>query len=140
VVVQLSTQQQAMSAFTFQIAPVVLLAWLVFTPCLVVAIWQSFGSHRSVIYLLLCNAIVLAVFCGIWYLGFYMSEYWMHIIDLGAPWSWFGLLVGASYMFSLLPLRKHSKAVAKSFVGPVITAPAFWLWIQFCAFKFDPFF
>ena len=133
------SRQQTMSAFTFQIAPVILLAWLVFTPCLVVMIWQSCASHGGVIRLLLYNAIVLAIFCGIWYLGFYMSEYWMRIIDLGAPWSWFSVLFVVSYMVSFLPLRKHSKAVAKSFVGPVITAPAFGLWIVFCTLKFDPF-
>ena len=72
-------RQQVMSVFTFEIAPVVLLAWLVWTPLLIFAMWQCFGSHGSVIQLLSYNAIVLGIFCGFWYLGFYISEYWMRI-------------------------------------------------------------
>lgn len=87
----------------------------------------------------LYNAIVLAVFCGVWYWGFYMSEHWMHIIDLGMPWSWLGALCAFSYAASYLPLRQHSKAVVKSFIGPAVIAPAFGLWVAFCAIKFDPF-
>jgi hypothetical protein len=89
--------------------------------------------------LLFYNAIILAIFCGLWYLGFYMSERWMHIIDLGAPWSWLAALFALSYGVSFLPLRQQSNAVAKSFIGPVITAPAFGLWVVFCTIKFDPF-
>jgi hypothetical protein len=89
--------------------------------------------------LLLYNGIVLLLFCGVWYWGFYMSEHWMHIIDWGMPWSWFGALLAVSYLVSLLPLRKGSKALAKSFIGPGITMPAFALWVLFCAIKFDPF-
>jgi hypothetical protein len=63
----------------------------------------------------------------------------MHIIDLGAPWSWLGALFAVSYAISFWLLRKHSKAIAKSFVGPVITVPALWSWILFCALLFDPF-
>ena len=90
--------------------------------------------------MLLYNAIILAIFCGLWYGGFYISERWMHIIDLGAPWSWLAPLIALSYGVSFLPLRKHSQAVAKALVGPVITASAFWLWVLFCAIKFDPFY
>ena len=90
--------------------------------------------------LLLYNAIILAIFCGLWYWGFYMSERWMHIIDLGAPWSWFGALSALSYGVSFLPLRKHSQAAVNSLIGPLITTPAFGLWIVICGFKFDPFF
>jgi ABC-type multidrug transport system permease subunit len=90
--------------------------------------------------LLLYNTIILAIFCGLWYSGFYISERWMHIIDLGAPWSWLATLFAISYGVSFLSLRERSQAVAMSFVGPVITAPAFWLWVMFCAIKFDPFY
>src|SRR5215469_2195817 len=90
--------------------------------------------------LFLYNAIVLAAFCGVWYWGFYMSERWMDIIDIGTPWSWLGTLLVISYAVSFLPLRKHSKAVAKSFLGPVIAVPALYLWMLFCAMKFDPYF
>jgi len=88
----------------------------------------------------LYNAVILAFFCGAWYSGFYLSEHWMHIIDVGAPWSWLGAVIAASYVVSFLPLREHSKAAVKSFIGPVFTAPAFWLWVQFCAIRFDPFY
>jgi hypothetical protein len=90
--------------------------------------------------LLLYNAIVLVMFCGAWYGGFYISEYWMHIIDWGAPLSWLGTLCAVSYIVSFLPLRKHSNAVAESFIGPTIVVPAFWLWVVYCTIKFDPFF
>jgi hypothetical protein len=69
-----------------------------------------------------------------------MSERWMRIIDFGLPWSWLGVLFAASYMVSFLSLRKDSKAVIKSLVGPLITEPVFWVWVGFCAIKFDPFF
>ena len=95
------------------------------------------GSMRR---LFLYNAIILAVFCGAWYGGFYISEYWMHVIDIGAPWSWFAALFTISYLVSLLPLRRQPKIVAKSFIGPLITAPPFWLLIEFCNIKFDPFY
>jgi hypothetical protein len=116
-------------------ASVVLLALPVWTLCLVVG---SGFTLRSAIRPILYNAIVLTMFCGAWYGGFYVSEYWMHIIDLGAPWSWLGALIVVSFIVSFLSLREHSKAVVKSFVGPVITASAFCLWIGFCAIKFDP--
>ena len=55
------------------------------------------------------------------------------------PWTWLGALFAASYAVSFFPLRKHSKAIAKSFAGPVITLPALWAWILFCELLFDPF-
>jgi hypothetical protein len=85
-----------------------------------------------------CNATVLSIFCGVWCWGFYLSEYWMRIIDSGAPWSWFVAMISFSYFVSFMTLCKQPKMIIKSFLGPVITAPAFWLWIQFCAIKFDP--
>lgn len=127
-----------MSTFDFQITPVVFVFWVMATPCLVIAIRASFDSAGGVIRLILYNAIILSIFWGLWYSGFYFSEYWMHIIDVGAPWSWFGALVAASFAVSFWQLRKLSKGVVKSMIGPVITAPAFWLWIIFCAAKFDP--
>ena len=130
-----------MNAFELQMAPVILLAWLVWTPCLFFELRQSqsFGSYGKLLRVFLYNAAILAIFCGIWYSGFYMSENWMRIIDLGAPWSWLAILFTASFTVSFLPLRNQSKAFTKSLVGPVITTPAFWLWVIFCAIKFDPF-
>ena len=141
-----------MSALFFLVASVVLLALLVGIPCVVVTLglltvgdhrhqpWRYFGSYRNMIWLLFLNAMVLAPFCGLWYWGVFMSDYWMHIIDEGAPWSWFIALSIASYIATLLRLRKHSKVFFTSLLGPVITAPAFCLWVAFCAVKFDPFF
>jgi lipopolysaccharide export LptBFGC system permease protein LptF len=81
---------------------------------------------------------VFLVFCGLWYGGFYVSEFWIRIIDMGAPWSWLVALVVASFTLSFRPLRKDSRAVAKSLIGPLVVGPAFWLWIDFCSFLFDP--
>jgi hypothetical protein len=128
-----------MTTFDFQITPAVFALWVMAAPCLVIAIRLSFDSGGGVIRLLSYNAITLAIFCALWYLGFYLSEYWMRVIDLGSPWPWFGVLVAASFAVSFWQLRGHSMRIAKSLVGPVITAPAFWLWIIFCAIKFDPF-
>jgi hypothetical protein len=119
--------------------PVLLMMWLVLMPFAAIALRALFGSFRIVASVLILNAIVLIIFCGLWYWGYYFSEHWMHIIDLGAPWSWLGALFAVSYATSFLPLRKHSKAIAKSFVGPLITLPAMWAWILFCALLFDPF-
>ena len=107
---------------------------------LITILTSSSWTFGLLIRLLSCNVLVLSVFCGVWYWGFYMSKYWMRIIDVGAPWSWFAALFVVSYVVSFLPLRLNSKAVAKSLVGPMITAPAFGLWVVFCAIKFDPFF
>jgi hypothetical protein len=122
------------------IAPLLFAAWLVLTPCFFVALGESVGSYRKMFRLVFYNIIILAVFCGFWYSGFYVSEYWMRVIDLGAPWSWFGALFVVSYFTCFLPLRRFSKPLAKSFIGPLITAPLFCVWIVFCAIKFDPFF
>jgi hypothetical protein len=100
----------------------------------------SENSASGYIKLCLYNAIVLAIFCGAWYGGFYISEYWMHIIDLGAPWSWHVVLFIVSYAASAFALRKHSMVVVESFSGPVITALMFYFWVGFCAIKFDPFY
>lgn len=86
------------------------------------------------------NAIVLTVFCGLWYWGFYFSEHWMRVIDTGAPWTWLVSLCIISYVSPLLPIRKHSQLVWKSLAGPVSAVPVFWLWIEFCNIKFDPFY
>lgn len=84
------------------------------------------------------NTVVLALFCGVWYWGFYMSERWMRLLDSGLPWSWFGALFAASYVVSFLSLRQRPKAAIEAFVGPVITQPVFWLWAVLCAINFDP--
>ena len=120
-------------------SPFLLMAWLVLMPFIVIAMRSLFGSFSIVVSVLIINVTVLSVFCGLWYWGFYFSEHWMHLIDLGAPWSWLGALFATSYAVSFFPLRKHSKAIARSFIGPVITVPALWSWILFCALIFDPF-
>jgi hypothetical protein len=120
-------------------SPIILLVWLVWTPCLAVIFWRSLGSGRIMMRLLLANAVVLSVFCGIWYWGYYMSERWMHIIDFGAPWSWLGVLFATSYFVSFLLLRRMPKVAARSLFGPAITAPGFLFWVGFCVVKFDPF-
>jgi len=120
-------------------SPFLLMAWLFSMPFVVVAMRASLGSFRRAARVLAYNALLLVLVCGLWYLGFYFSEPWMRIIDWGAPWSWFGALFAGSYAVSFLPLRQQSNAVAKSFFGPVITLPALWAWILFCALLFDPF-
>jgi hypothetical protein len=102
--------------------------------------WRSFGSFGNIVSLLLYNFIILTIFCGWWYGGFFMNEHWMHIIDIGAPWSWLTALFLVSYGVSLSRLRKHPKMIFTSLVGPVFTIPVFYLWAIFCAIKFDPFF
>jgi hypothetical protein len=125
-----------MSALDFQTAPIVFSVWIMLAACLIFGFVTSFSSP---VRFLFYNAIVLTFFCVLWYGGFYVSEFWMHVIDLGAPWSWLAVLTIASFAVSLLPLRKDSSATVKSLIGPIIVAPAFWLWIIFCAIKFDPF-
>lgn len=88
----------------------------------------------------LFNAVVLALFCGLWFGGFYFSENWMRIIDWGAPWSWLAATILVSYFASLMALRDRSKFLLKSFVGPLITAPALFFWIDICNVWFDPFY
>ena len=145
-------RHEALSALLYLLVAFALLALLVWTPCLVIALglltvgenrrqpWRYFGSYRDMICLLSSNAIVLAVFCGLWYWGYFLSERWMLIIYKGGPWSWFVPLFVASYIATLLPLRRHSKMMFTSLLGPVITAPVFYLWVVFCFIKFDPFF
>jgi hypothetical protein len=70
-----------------------------------------------------------------------MSEYWMHIIDTGAPWSWIILLCGSSFIGSLLILRKHDvEAIMRSLacaVGILVASVILW----FCSMPFfDPYF
>jgi hypothetical protein len=127
-----------MNLFMFQVTPIVLLAWLVWTLCSLVALGQSSGLS-GVIRLLSSNTIILGVFCGVWYWGFYMSEDWTRIIDAGAPWTWLGALFGVSFMVSFWLLRKYPKAVAKSLMGPLITLPVFLLWMFFCGIQRDPY-
>lgn len=119
--------------------PFLLMAWLILMPFMVVGLRALLGSFRTAALVLSCNVVVLLFFCGLWYGGFYFSERWTRIIDLGVPWSWLGALFAASYVVSFLLLHKHSKAIAKSLVGPAITVPALWSWILFCALLFDPF-
>ena len=133
---QHSKHHQVMSEFD---GPILLMAWLVLMPFAIMVMRTLFGSFRMVGSVLILNILVLFVFSGLWYLGFYFSPHWMRIIDWGAPWSWLGSLFAASYAASFLPLRKHSKAIAKSLVGPVITLPALWAWVLFCELLFDPF-
>jgi hypothetical protein len=119
--------------------PELLMAWLFLMPFIVIAMRAFFGSFRIVVSVLIFNTIVLFIFCGLWYCGFYFSEHWMHIIDFGAPWSWLGALFAVSYAVSFFSLRTYSKAIEKSFFGPVITLPALWSWVLFCALLIDPF-
>lgn|GEM_PF-5207989 len=141
-----------MSAYVFLLVAALLLALLVWTPCLVVTLglltvgenrhhpWQCFGSFGNIVSLLLCNFAVVTIFCGLWFGGFFVSEHWMRIIDIGAPWSWLAALFFSSYIASLSRLRKHPKMIFTSLIGPVVTVPVFCLWLVFCAIKFDPFF
>jgi hypothetical protein len=119
--------------------PFLSVAWLFLMPFVAIGLRAFLGSWRIAASVLALNIGVLIIFCSLWYSGFYFSEHWMHIIDLGAPWSWLGALFAISYGVSFLPLRRYSKATARSFVGPVITVPALWSWILFCALLFDPF-
>jgi hypothetical protein len=119
--------------------PFLSMAWLFLMPFVAIGLRVWFGSWRIVVSVLALNIGFLVVFCCLWYSGFYFSQRWMRIIDLGAPWSWLGTLFTISYGASFLPLRKHSNAMARSFVGPLITVPALWSWILFCALLFDPF-
>ena len=116
----------------------VLMVLLLWTPFLVFILGS--GSVRLILLYVLYNAITLTVFCGLWYSGFYVSEYWMRIIDLGAPWSWLTALFLVSYIASLLPLRKQSQIIWKPFAGPMVTLPLFYIWIKFCDIMFDPFY
>jgi hypothetical protein len=80
-----------------------------------VAAWLSSLSLGRMRRLLIYNTAVLLFYYGIWFGGWYMSEYWMHIIDTGAPWSWIILLCGSSFIGSLLILRKPGfEAILKS--------------------------
>ncbi len=124
----------------YRITVVGFAVWLAATLGLAIGIGSRPDLARGWLRFLLCNASVLSLFCEFWYLGYYMSEHWMHIIDLGAPWSWLGALSAVSFLVSFLELRKHSKRIAKSLLGPVLTVPALWLWISFCIIWFDPFF
>jgi hypothetical protein len=69
-----------------------------------------------------------------------MSEYWMHIIDTGAPWSWIILLCGSSFIGSLLILRKTGfKAILKSLTCAFgILLASILLWFFSMPF-FDPY-
>jgi hypothetical protein len=124
-----------MSTFDFNIAPVVLSVWIMLTACLIFGFVTSFTSPARFLFY---NVVILSIFCGLWYVGFYFSEFWMRIIDFGAPWSWLVVITVASFAVSFWPLRKDSMAAVKSLIGPLVVAPAFWLWIIFYAIKFDP--
>jgi len=119
--------------------PILLVAWLVLMPLVVIWLRLFLGSWRIAVSVFALNISVLAVFCSLWYSGFYFSEPWMRIIDVGTPWTWLAALFAISYGVSFLPLRKHSTAKATSFIGPMVTVPALWSWILFCALLFDPF-
>ena len=125
-----------MSRLDFQLAPVVFSVCIMLASCLIFGFVTSFNSPAR---FLSYNAVVLSLFCGLWYAGFYFSEFWMHVIDLGAPWSWLAALTIASLAVSFWPMRKDSNAAIKSLIGPLVVSPAFWLWTIFCAIKFDPF-
>jgi hypothetical protein len=142
-----------MSAYAFLLVAILMLALVIWPTCFLVTAlglltvgenrhhpWGYFGSFRNLVSLLLYNFLVLTIFCGLWYGGFFISEHWMGIIDIGAPWSWLIGLFVASYVASLSRLRKHPKMILTSLIGPVFTVPIFFLWVVFCAIKFDPFF
>ena len=113
-----------------------LLAWI---PCIVVGMRIFDVPLRTVFKFQWLNIVVLAAFCGAWYAGFFFDPKWMRLIDLGAPWTWLVTLLGVSYFASFALLRGQSSAGAISLFGPLITVPALWFWILFCAFLFDPF-
>ena len=131
------------------VVAVALLALLVWTPCVVVALglltigehrrqpWRRFGTYRDLLRLLFFNALVLAAFCGLWYGGYFMSAHWQRLLDLGGLRTWLIALFIASYIATLLPLRRHPKRLFTSLLGPLITAPVFFAWAFFCTIKFD---
>lgn len=105
------------------------------------AISRAFSWPGQIKRLLMYNTAVLIFFYGIWFWGWYMSEYWMHFIDIGAPWSWITLLCGSSFIGSLLILRKPVfAAILKSLtcaLGILVAAATLWF---FSMPFFDPYF
>jgi hypothetical protein len=70
-----------------------------------------------------------------------MSEYWMHIIDTGAPFSWIILLCGSSFIGSLLILRKlDTETVVRSSACAFVTLVAAGVLWFISMFHFDPYF
>ena len=129
-----------MKSTDIMLVPLILPVWLVSMVFLFGMLWQSTPAKIRAVLCVVYNLVALGIFCGLWYGGFYISEYWMHVIDRGAPWTWFGALLAISFVVSFLTLRRSPKSIGKSFIGPAITLPVFWCWIIFCAFLFDPFF
>ena len=90
--------------------------------------------------LLTYNVLVFALFYGIWVLGWHVSEFWMRVIDFGAPWSWLAEVLGVSYVCSYLALREHgSSAVWKSTFGAIVTTLFTVMAVMFSAPFYDPF-
>jgi len=90
--------------------------------------------------LLTYNAIVLIVFYGIWVWGWFMSEYWMHVIDMGAPWSWIAMFFTSSFTASLLALRKpFTQALEAAFACALINLVAIFLLWFFSMPFLDPY-
>jgi hypothetical protein len=90
--------------------------------------------------LLLYNGIILAAFCGAWISGYYMSDYWMHIIDFGAPWSWFVAFFLVSSAVSLLVVHKQPAATVRCLILPTITTLMFYAFVGICDVAYDPFY
>jgi len=67
-----------------------------------------------------------------------MSEYWMSVIDFGAPWSWLAVF----FLSSSFALRKKVspiKFVMVSLAGAFATWMAFWVLWFFSMPFFDPY-
>lgn len=85
--------------------------------------------------LLIYNACALIVVYGLWIWGWYMTEFWMRIIDTGAPWWWLAVF----FISSFLALQNRvSHAALKSLGGATLTWMAFWILWFFSMPIFDP--
>jgi hypothetical protein len=89
--------------------------------------------------LLIYNAVALIALYGVWIWGWYMSEYWMHVTDIGAPWSWLAIFF-ASSLLALRKLGSKVEVVLKSLAGASVTWIAFWILVLFSMPIFDPMF
>jgi hypothetical protein len=79
--------------------------------------------------LLKYNAVALIALYGVWIWGWYMSEYWMDVIDFCVPWSWFTVF----FLSSSFARRKQVSPI-KFVVGSL--AGAFGTWMAFCILWF----
>ncbi|MDR3456463.1 MAG: hypothetical protein P4N60_03375 [Verrucomicrobiae bacterium] len=70
------------------------------------------------------NAVTLIALYGVWLCGWFMSDDWLHIIDFGAPWSWF-----AVFFTSSLFAQRRQCSKTEAFVGSL--GGAIWTWMLF---------